>query len=59
MSGNCRDEKVFTDVGYAASATSIFLDVLFVIILCLVVWDLQMNKRLKITAIAIMSLGIL
>ncbi|KAH7379033.1 hypothetical protein BKA64DRAFT_687158 [Cadophora sp. MPI-SDFR-AT-0126] len=56
--GTCRDPRIATNGGYAISAGTVFLDILFVIIPYSLLWNLQMKIRVKVTAMLIMSLGI-
>ncbi|KAH8589029.1 hypothetical protein B0O99DRAFT_342552 [Bisporella sp. PMI_857] len=56
--GTCRDRRFIIDAGYALSAGTVFLDILFVIIPYSLLWNLQLQTHVKVTAMLVMSLGI-
>ncbi|PVH74097.1 hypothetical protein DL98DRAFT_430161, partial [Cadophora sp. DSE1049] len=56
--GTCIPMITLTYISYVTSAASIVLDAIFFMIPCLVIWKLHLPRRVKIIAMATMSLGL-
>jgi hypothetical protein len=56
-SGSCLDAIVVSDAFYAYSAISCLTDWTYSILPIFLVWKLQMNKRVKISVVAILAAG--
>ncbi|KAH7317890.1 hypothetical protein BKA65DRAFT_570442 [Rhexocercosporidium sp. MPI-PUGE-AT-0058] len=56
--GTCLPPTTLVYLSYGTSAAGILLDFIFVLIPCLVIWNLQLTRRVKITAMSTMSLGV-
>lgn len=57
--GSCLDATVVSDAFYGYSAISCMTDWTFSILPVFLVWNLQMNRRVKISVVGILAAGVM
>ncbi|KAK8880062.1 cation-transporting atpase 4 [Apiospora arundinis] len=55
--GSCMDYSIIQNISYFISASSILTDWSCVILPCIIVWNLNMKRKLKVSAAGILALG--
>lgn len=59
MDGSCRDRSIQTSLSYAVAVVSILSDWIFAILPIFLLWNVQLDWRVKCSVIGMLGLGIL
>lgn len=57
LTGTCASLQIVTGVSYLVSTLAIITDLACCIVPCVVVWNLQMKRRVKISVCVVLALG--